>query len=263
MDGQIDVKSDERSDKSTKLENAWSHNKMDETEFHFKTNARLCKLTLWQIQVRQLSKSLKTNLLAQVQHSFRDANRQSWASWGCMHPSKTIIHTVKVHAEEHLNLSTESTHITWALYQRCRETHTLPLIPPTQTGFPQPTVILSLFLRKLLDPRGFSFLLPSPLFPVFFQQQPLFHSWELWPFKEKGSVCLFGLLSTVCLCVCVCVCVWVNVCCWSSDHPSTKTWRKYEVCYFFCRVCFVSGAGAVGDCSVCVIACKRMFVWDW
>lgn len=41
------------------------------------------------------------------------------------------------------------------------------------------TVTPERFPRKLLYPPGVSFPLSSPLFPVFFQQQPLFHSWEL------------------------------------------------------------------------------------
>lgn len=70
--------------------------------------------------------------------------------------------------------------------------------------FPQPSCHCHSFPQKTLSPEGFFFLLPSPLFPGFFQQQqPLFHSWELLPFKEKDSVRLFKLLWSVCVCLIV------------------------------------------------------------
>lgn len=120
---------------------------------------------------------------------------------------------------DHLNLSTESMHLTWvgccSAVERNTHTHThrgwsLQVRPTSHSQ----SVTLSLSFRKLLYPQGFSFLLPSPLFPVFFQQQPLFHSWELWPFKEKGSV------SCCAVCVSLCVFVCVSDRC-SPDHPST------------------------------------------
>lgn len=122
---------------------------------------------------------------------------------------------------DHKNLSTESMHLTWvgccSAVERNTHTHTPRLISPSQTDFPQSKRHPQPFLQKtplLLYPQGFSFLLPSPLFPVFFQQQPLFHSWELWPFKEKGSV------SCCAVCVSLCVFVCVSDRC-SPDHPST------------------------------------------
>lgn len=80
------------------------------------------------------------------------------------------------------------------------------------------TVPLSLVPRKLLSPQGFSFLLPFPPIPVFFQQQPLFHSWELLPFKEKDSVRSFSVSEWES------VCVFSGI--WSSDHPSATTCVK-------------------------------------
>lgn len=152
----------------------------------------------WQSQVR-LTKLQKRTFL---QHSCRDTNRQNMVkppettNWN-HHPERTHKSTQSpepVHREHAYYLRPPL-----ALWRNTDSRWSLRLKPTSHSQ----TITLSLFHRKLLYPRGFSFLLPSPLFPVFFQQQPLFHSWELWPFKEKGSVCLFGLLWRVCLCVCV------------------------------------------------------------
>lgn len=99
---------------------------------------------------------------------------------------------------------------------------------------------------KLLCPRSFSFLLPSPLLPVFFQLLPLFHSWELWPFKEKGSVCLCG----ACVYVCVCMSVYV----WDLNVSSFS---------LNLNKCIIS----VGQCgffflSLSLIAVYRRPFWD-
>lgn len=187
----------------------------------------LCKVIL--AVASQADKLQKRTFL---QHSCRDTNRQNMVkppettNWN-HHPERT-----------HKSMqSPEPVHREHAHYLRpplalWRNTDSRwsPRLKPTSHS---QTITLSLFHRKLLYPRGFSFLLPSPLFPVFFQQQPLFHSWELWPFKEKGSVCLFGLLWRVCLCVCV-------YCC-SLIITLTKAWRKFaKNVNFLARFCFVS-----------------------
>ncbi len=120
VDGQRDVQPGEGADKCPDFEKCNHHTprrRKDDTEFHFQTNTTLCKLTpAVTSQADNCQKVPKHTILDKFDtaaaETLPDGAEPASPEAARVHLKPSPTKTPQLHEADHLNLSTESTHIT-------------------------------------------------------------------------------------------------------------------------------------------------------